>query len=317
MSIASEISRLSSNISDSLDAVAAKGVTVPSDSNSDDLPGLIALIEQSSGGDSGGTIYQDTDGYLHLSEDDKNVISIVDTLDTAGGTVRTITSVVENPVSYSDMVNAFAKKEIFGDIVLDSSVTGFPHTYFMAEQPITSFRGDGITGLPGYAFQNCTSLTTIHFPNLETLYAVCCFMGCTNLKMACFPKLGTTNKTRYFYSQTFKNCTSLEVADLSMLGRAETSHGLPGQDFMNCQSLKAVILRNDSNICYLGNVNVFQGSAFDSTGTGGTLYVPSALISTYQAATNWSTILSYANNSIKAIEGSIYETQYADGTPIT
>lgn len=96
MSIASEISRLSSNISDSLDAVAAKGVTVPSDSNSDDLPGLIALIEQSSGGDSGGTIYQDTDGYLHLSEDNKNVISIVDTLDTAGGTIRTIDAKVES-----------------------------------------------------------------------------------------------------------------------------------------------------------------------------------------------------------------------------
>lgn len=96
MSIASEISRLSSNISDSLDAVAAKGVTVPSDSNSDDLPGLIALIEQSSGGDSGGTIYQDTDGYLHLSEDNKNVISIVDTLDTAGGTIRTIDAKVDS-----------------------------------------------------------------------------------------------------------------------------------------------------------------------------------------------------------------------------
>lgn len=48
MSIASEISRLSSNISDSLDAVAAKGVTVPSDSNSDDLPGLIAMINAGS-----------------------------------------------------------------------------------------------------------------------------------------------------------------------------------------------------------------------------------------------------------------------------
>ena len=96
MSIASEISRLSSNISDSLDAVAAKGVTVPSDSNSDDLPGLIALIEQGSGGDSGGTIYQDLDGYLHPSEDSKNVISIVDTLDTAGGTIRTITSKVDS-----------------------------------------------------------------------------------------------------------------------------------------------------------------------------------------------------------------------------
>ena len=44
MSISSEISRISGNISDSLAAVAAKGVTVPSGSNSDDLAGLIELI---------------------------------------------------------------------------------------------------------------------------------------------------------------------------------------------------------------------------------------------------------------------------------
>ena len=49
----------------------------------------------------------------------------------------------------------------------------------------------------------------------------------------------------------------------------------------------------------------------------GKLYVPSSLISSYQAATNWSTILGYANNQILPIEGSMYETQYADGTPIT
>ena len=55
----------------------------------------------------------------------------------------------------------------------------------------------------------------------------------------------------------------------------------------------------------------------DSNGSGGTLYVPQALISTYQSATNWSTILGYANNQILPIEGSIYENQYADGTPFT
>ena len=53
MSISSEISRISQNISDSLTAVANKGVTVPSGSNSDDLADLIAQI---SGG--GGTSWQ-------------------------------------------------------------------------------------------------------------------------------------------------------------------------------------------------------------------------------------------------------------------
>lgn len=44
MSVASEIARITQNIADSLDAVATKGVTVPSGSTSDDLAGLILQI---------------------------------------------------------------------------------------------------------------------------------------------------------------------------------------------------------------------------------------------------------------------------------
>ncbi len=65
MSIASEISRLSSNISDSLDAVAAKGVTVPSDSISDNLASLIAMINTGSNVTIGGNnVYIDERDYL-------------------------------------------------------------------------------------------------------------------------------------------------------------------------------------------------------------------------------------------------------------
>ena len=72
MSISSEISRISGNVSDALTAIANKGVTVPSGSNSDDLADLIASIQ--TGGGSGGVIIEDT-------------------TDTAGGVVRTITAV--------------------------------------------------------------------------------------------------------------------------------------------------------------------------------------------------------------------------------
>lgn len=75
MSISSEISRISKNVSDSLDAVAAKGVTVPSGSTSDDLPDLIAQISSGGGGGS---------------------IVISDTTDAAGGTIRTITAQAVN-----------------------------------------------------------------------------------------------------------------------------------------------------------------------------------------------------------------------------
>lgn len=54
MSIQSEITRISGNVSDALTAIGAKGVTVPSGSNSDDLADLIAQI--SGGGDSGYTL---------------------------------------------------------------------------------------------------------------------------------------------------------------------------------------------------------------------------------------------------------------------
>ena len=78
MSISSEISRISGNVSDSLAAVAAKGVTVPTGSNSDDLPTLIAQI-QSGGGDGDNPtfetewvdVYSDWQaGYFYDPEDD-------------------------------------------------------------------------------------------------------------------------------------------------------------------------------------------------------------------------------------------------------
>lgn len=71
MSIASEISRISQNVADSLDAVATKGVTVPSGSNSDDLASLILQIQTGSG----------------------SAITITDETDSHGGTIRHINAV--------------------------------------------------------------------------------------------------------------------------------------------------------------------------------------------------------------------------------
>ena len=71
MSIASEISRISQNVADSLDAVATKGVTVPSGSNSDDLASLILQIQTGAG----------------------SAITITDEVDSHGGTIRHINAV--------------------------------------------------------------------------------------------------------------------------------------------------------------------------------------------------------------------------------
>lgn len=87
MSISSEITRISGNVSDALTAIANKGVTVPSGSNSDDLATLIGLI---TGG--GGT----------------PAISIVDTTDSAGGTIRTVTAldISDTTATAADVLNS-------------------------------------------------------------------------------------------------------------------------------------------------------------------------------------------------------------------
>ena len=66
MSIQSEITRISGNVADALDAITAKGVTVPAGSSSDDLADLISQI---SGGGQFVTnwLWRDTNGVVRFS----------------------------------------------------------------------------------------------------------------------------------------------------------------------------------------------------------------------------------------------------------
>ena len=117
-------------------------------------------------------------------------------------------------------------------------------------------------------------------------------------------KLGTQN--------VFRGNSGLTLLDLTYT----SGNGIGANTFYSDSTFKTLILRS-STVVPLSNTNAFSNAtAFRSGGKGGTLYVPSALISSYESATNWSTILGYTNNQILPIEGSIYETQYADGTPI-
>lgn len=158
-----------------------------------------------------------------------------------------------------------------------------------------------------YLFDGCTALETVILPKFQRGRNYV-FRNCSSLTGIVLPSY------RYSNTGAFSGCSNLEYADMGQL--VTPGSGIPGADFQNCAKLKTLILRY-SSMRSLGNISAFTGTPFASDGSGGTLYVPSALISNYQSATNWSTILGYENNSIQAIEGSIYETQYADGTPIT
>lgn len=102
MSIATEIARISKNVSDSFDAVETKGVTVPAGSTSDDLPSLILSIPAGS------------------------AISITDEQDSHGGTIRHINAVslAGDTVSASVLLSGYTAHNSQGQAIIGSYVPG-------------------------------------------------------------------------------------------------------------------------------------------------------------------------------------------------
>lgn len=193
---------------------------------------------------------------------------------------------------------------------------------------LASYSSNNVSGVtPKYMFYEAGALKSLSLPNATTIEQYGLYKtGLTSIKATDFPKVfylganavqqstGLVSVVfplgRQISNNAFAYDTALTIADFGASGTA--SFGT--QVFIGATNMTTLILRERQ--FSLANINTFNNTPFASGGTGGTLYVPSDLISTYQSATNWSTIVGYTNNQILPIEGSIYETQYADGTPI-
>lgn len=175
------------------------------------------------------------------------------------------------------------------------------HTFFNAKN-LETVNVPLLANGAEYGFAGCSKLTTLIHPYVFSL-GQRSFEGCSSLPIFVGNPTGT-------YTNTFNGCSSLEALDFG-----DRFSATRATSFNNCKVLTVVIIRA-TTMPALANISMFNGTPFASGKAGGTLYVPSDLISSYQSATNWSTILGYPNNQILAIEGSYYETHYADGTEI-
>ena len=111
------------------------------------------------------------------------------------------------------------------------------------------YSNDRVTTVGAYAFQNCSGLTSVSFPNVTSIgdYA-------------------------------FNAAHKLAKADLPKV----TSIGQHG--FSAANALEALILRNTEKVCSLGSDAVSYTKI--SSGSG-YIYVPAALVDSYKAAANW------------------------------
>ena len=187
---------------------------------------------------------------------------------------------------------------------------------------LTSISLPNVTELKGHAFDGCTSLTQITDTELPSLaddigdYAFgymtglqtvnltnaitvgnhsYIFRNCTSLTSFYMPKLSTSaNLTRWFY-----DCTNLAVADLGNCA------GIGTGCFQGNTALRTLVLRKTSVAALGGWTAAILGGVYNNP-SASTIYVPQALISSYQTASNWSSAYS-AGVTFAKIEGSIYE----------
>ena len=302
MSVQSQITRIATARDSAFAEIALKGVTVPSSAKIDDLPSLISSIV--SGGGNGG-ITQDSSGFLVLDEEGSS----------GGGS--------GGGISIDDLAECTAPS---GDITVGVSTI---EAYAFAGKPITSVTGTSVTDLKDSALAHCDSLQTVSFPNLVSITGTYVFGYCPNLSSVHFPNLTTTATNSYlFYKLTssIANAKAIIVMpkisnlgarafdrvfadkidlgpDLAVLNADQFYNNVEGQ------TVKTLILRRTTDIVTTSNTGRIKGLR--------DVYVPESLITDYESATNWSTQVAAGYITFHAIEGSIYENAYADGTPIT
>lgn len=212
--------------------------------------------------------------------------------DISGGTDNDMVKNVEGTMTsyYSDQITTVRGR-------------AFPTSIESVELP-------NVTTLQNSAFAGATALTSIKLPKCSSIGSYV-FDGCTSLTVLSLPSIDYNFATGWT-----RNCTSLATLDI-------------GPDIDNLWNMSAsnpisIFILRAQRVVPVGNTTSFNQNIWAEGGTGGDIYIPKTYYdhlgdgtaNDYKAATNWSTIDAYGTITWHAIEGSYYETHYADGTTI-
>lgn len=173
-----------------------------------------------------------------------------------------------------------ATATIPGDIVLSSATTIATYAFY-DNSKFESVSAPNVKSIGAYAFYNCDSFTSLNAPNVTSLGKWSLAEG--GISAVVFPLVTAIPE------RCFSGCFQLRKADWGAAGSIAT------MAFYYCSKFTTLILRKDDAVATLANTNAL-GNQF-KTGAG-YIYVPSALVDSYKAATNWSAFADH----IRAIE---------------
>ena len=167
-------------------------------------------------------------------------------------------------------------------VTIPDSVTTIRQHAFRGCDGFTSITlPDSVTTIGNYAFYYCEALTSINIPNGVTSIGYHAFQFCTSLTGITIPD-GVTN----IGEETFDSDEALTTVTI---GSGVTN--INDYAFLYCTSLSSVTITATAP-------PTLGSSVFSNNASGRKIYVPSASVNTYKAASGWST---YASD-IEAIQ---------------
>ena len=224
MTIASELTKLNTNLTNSYNAISGKGGTLPRAHNFDNLVSAISSIPSGGG--------------ISIPREVKNGVYQLPTEKFTFSLPNNVTDVGSDALYY-----AFHNCSVLTSVDLSSLTTL-----------------SGSKGLYG-AFYGCTALTNVNLSSLRTVSGSeglrYTFYNCTALTNVNLSSLTTVSGSNGLY-YTFYKCSALTSVDLSSLRTVSGSYGLQNA-FYGCTALTNVNLSSLTTVRYYG-----LGHAFDN-----------------------------------------------------
>ena len=221
--------------------------------------------------------------------------------------------------------------------MLNDTLTSFTYTgtatkvfrdFMRDRRNIVSVSMNEITEIQEYAFSGCDSMTSVSFNSATTIgnYAFGWALSLETLHLPSATSIGSyvitvgtpepaNGITVVLPAATTLSNDCFRASRISKLDLGPGVSSFPTRCVYgtnaNNHKCDVLILRKSDGIVSLANAT--SSITFSNI----TIYVPSSLISSYQADTNWTTVLGRTGTTMTAIEGSAYDGYYADGTAIT